>query len=100
MTTAIGVRIQATETSGTRMWPQVGPLIARVTGRGSIPGDGLGWMTNPGATLPFIMAGGCRFEDAGAGCRDHRKCGRFTRPLWLFSWAVGAGSAATWDGSR
>src|ERR1700730_15272348 len=67
MTTATGARIQAMATCGTRTFHQAGLLIARATGRGSIPGDGLGWMMSPGGMLHFTMAAGCLSKAAGVG---------------------------------
>src|ERR1700728_3153614 len=71
--TATGVRSPATGTSGFLMYQKDGLLIVKGTGPGLIPGDGPGWTTNLGAMLPFTTAAGCRWTDAGVGCRDRWK---------------------------
>src|ERR1700730_17787951 len=100
-TTVTGGRVRATAMSGFLMFPRDGPPIARATGPGSIPGDGLGWMMSPGAMPRSTTADGYRSKAAGAGFRARRKCGPSTRPLWSYLLVAAvevAASAATWAG--
>src|SRR4029077_18815060 len=99
-TTATGGQIPLMETYGTRALMRAGLRIATGTGPGSIRGDGPGSMRNPGATLRFTMAAGCRLADVGDGFRDRWKFGRSMRLLSSCLWAEAAASAAIWDGSH
>ena len=98
MTTETGVLSPATATSGFPTYRQDGRLIARAIGPGSIPGDGLGWMTSLGDTLPFTMDVGVRLKAAGDGYRVQWKSRQYMRPLWSYSWAEAEGLAAIWAG--
>src|SRR5215470_6352560 len=66
-TTAIGVPIPTTAMSGFHASRAIGLLIERVTGHGSIPGDGPGSMMSHGATRHFIMVAGYRLRAGGDG---------------------------------
>src|SRR5450755_2069717 len=98
MKMATGVHLPAMATSGSPMFPQAGPLIAKATGPGSIPGDGPGLTMSLGAMLPFTMGAGCRLRAVGAGYPDRWKWSQFMRPPWSSSLAEAADSEATWAG--
>src|SRR5215472_6652932 len=106
MITAGGITSPDTDQCGLRSaLHQAGHLIAMDIGSGSLPGDGPGWKTSRGASLPFTTAVGHLLRADGAGYPGRFTSARYTLLHSLPSWGAvdstcPSALAKAWAGSH